>query len=301
MKRAMIRPSIVWLAAAVLFLAVVFATHAEEQEQSQESEAAEAGVEDDVARELAERRSAMLKDAHAALDETNAALKALGEGRNDDALEALARATGKLELIVARDPGLALAPIDVDYVTYDLYATPEGIRAAREDAEELLKEGKVQQARALLSGLASEIVIRVKNLPLATYPDAIKAVSPLIDAGKTDEAMAALRASLNTLVVTDHVISLPVLRARHLLDEAERLAEGDEADAEKGKVGDLVKGARKQLEIAELLGYGDEQEHESFRRQIAELEKKFEGKEETRGVFAKLRKSLNGFETSFFE
>jgi hypothetical protein len=134
----------------------------------------------------------------AGLDETHVALKALEEGKSKEALEALARATGKLELLAARDPDLAVAPVDVDVVTHDLYATPRAIREAREEAGELLEDGKVQEARRLLSGLASEIVIRVTNLPLATYPDAIKEISPLIDRGETEEAKSALRAALNT-------------------------------------------------------------------------------------------------------
>jgi len=74
----------------------------------------------------------------------------------------------------------------------------------------LLKKGRVQDARALVSGLASEIIIEVVNIPLATYPDAIKAVVPLIEAGKVKEAKAALVAALNTLVITRHIIPLPM-------------------------------------------------------------------------------------------
>ena len=36
------------------------------------------------------------------------------------------------------------------------------------------------------------------QIPLATYPAAIKAVAPLIDAGHMEEAKAALEAALNT-------------------------------------------------------------------------------------------------------
>ena len=69
----------------------------------------------------------------------------------------------------------------------------------------------MQQARALLSGLASESELQVTNLPLATYPAAIKAVAPLIDAGKKDEAKAALQLALNTLVVERFITPLPTV------------------------------------------------------------------------------------------
>lgn len=304
MKRTVLGILVAGLA-VVAILQLGWMAESEQPSPSQGSEATdttEERVQEAIDRDLAQRREAMLKEAHAALDETNVALQALDEGNPQEALEALARATGKLELLVARDPELALAPIDMQVVTYDLYATPQAIRAARDQAAELLEEGRVQQARTLLGGLASEIVIRVKNLPLATYPEAIKAVSPLIDEGKTEEAQAALRAALSTLVVTDHVVSLPVVRAGHLLQEAEELLGNDQpSEEQQQKVDELVRGAREQLEMAELLGYGDEQDYTKFRSELAELEKKIRGDEETQGTFARLRSSLDGFQSSFFE
>ena len=303
MTRMGIRPSVLRLAIIALFLAIAPAAFAEEETSAKEEvSVSEDKVQEEVDEKLAERRKAMMEEAHAALDETNAALQALNDGKTKEALEALARATGKLELIVARDPELALAPVDVDLITHDIYATTEAIRKARDEAEELLEDGKVQEARALLSGLASEIIISVTNLPLATYPEAIKEISPLIDGGKIGEAKTALRAALSTLVVTNQVISLPVLRAQQMLNEAEELLEKDElSDEDTKKIGELVESALKQLEMAELLGYGEEEEHQKFRDQIAELQKKIGAEEETKGVFARLRKSLDGFRSSFFQ
>lgn len=331
MTRATVRPSMAWLVVVALLLTGATVACGEEessaqaqsaaqeqaaaqgqspaqepraaQEQSgaQVSPAVEDEVQEDVDQKLAERRKAMMKEAHAALDETNAALRALDDGKTDEALDALARATGKLELLVARDPELALAPVDVDVVTHDIYGTPEAIRGARDRAAELLEDGEVQEARALLSGLASEIVIVVTNLPLATYPAAIKEISPLIDDGHIEEAKTALRAVLDTLVVTQQSIALPVLRARAMLDEAETLvAKDDPSEADEERIAELVKDAREQLEMAELLGYGEEEEHETFREQIAELQKKIRSDEETGGIFARLRKSLDGFQESSF-
>lgn len=287
----------------VLPLAALFAARAAEEPAPESATVAEEKVQEEVDERLAERRRAMMQEAQTALEETESALAALDEGRNQDALDALARATGKLELLVARDPELALAPIDVDVVTHDLYATPEAIRKARERAEELLEDGEVQEARALLSGLGSEIVISVTSLPLATYPDAIKAISPLIDQGEIDEAKTALSAALNTLVVSNHVTPLPVLRARHLLDEAQALLDQEETTQEQSeRIDQLVAQAREQLEMAELLGYGEKSEHQQFREQIAELERRIAGDgEDTGGLFARLRGTLDGFGRSFLD
>lgn len=289
------------LFAATLLLANPLAAE-KEVTQSTPGNAGAKDVQQELDKQLAERRQAMMAEAHAALDETNKALLALDEKNSQDALDALARATGKLELLVARDPELALAPIDVSLVTHDLYATPEAIRTARSKAGKFLKEGKVQEARSILAGLASEIVIRVTNLPLSTYPEAIKAVSPLIDAGKIDEARSALQAALHTVVITDQVISLPVIRASAALDEAQSLTEGKTvADEKKEEVKNLLDSARRNLEMAELLGYGTKEEHKRFRQDMADLQKKIGEDAATAGNFARLRKSLSEFQTTFFQ
>src|SRR5271165_5222481 len=56
-----------------------------------------------------EKRKALMADATSAIGETQNALKQLDEGKKQDALAALERATGKLEIILARDPSLTLA------------------------------------------------------------------------------------------------------------------------------------------------------------------------------------------------
>ena len=48
----------------------------------------------------------------------------LDQGDKNGALEALERASGKLDLVVSRDPKLALAPVDVTVSVLDLYAVP---------------------------------------------------------------------------------------------------------------------------------------------------------------------------------
>jgi hypothetical protein len=74
-------------------------------------------------------------DATVALAETKKALKALENKNNDEALKALAVVTGKLDLIVARDPKLALTPVDTEVVTYDLLTNLDTIKAIIKDAK----------------------------------------------------------------------------------------------------------------------------------------------------------------------
>ena len=98
------------------------------------------------------------------------ALKALENKNSDAALKALAEVTGKLDLIVARDPKLAQAPVATEVVTYDLLSNLDTIKSVIQEAKAHLNDGEIQKARPLVSNLASEIQFRTHHIPLATYP-----------------------------------------------------------------------------------------------------------------------------------
>ncbi|HAH0924743.1 TPA: heat resistance protein YfdX1, partial [Escherichia coli] len=189
------------------------------------SKAALPQVDDKVAREAAKKRAELAQDAITALAKTHEALILLDAKKTKEALAALELASGKLELVLAREPKLALAPVDVRVITHDIHADVESVKKAVKLSQELLDDGEVQKARPIVANLASEIVIETDNLPMATYPAAIKSAARLIDSGKIDNAKAELARALNTLVVTQVVLPLPVLRAEAAMAKAEKLAE----------------------------------------------------------------------------
>lgn len=252
------------------------------------------GAQAQVDKQTAEKRKKLVADATAAIVDTESALKALEDKKNDEALKALASVTGKIELIVARDPKLALAPVRTDVVTYDLFASLDTIKASIREARKALGDGEILKARPLVAGLASEIQFRTTNIPLATYPEAIKAITPLIDAGKIDEAKAQLQAALNTLVITTEMVPLPKLRAENLLKEAQILAEKkDRSQDENDKLARHLASAREQLQMAELLGYGKKKEYKSIYAQLAKIERESGGGKSVTGEFDKIKKQLS--------
>ena len=97
---------------------------------------------------LREKRSTVIAEAAAAVRETKAGLKALEENRVSDALDALALATGKLEIVLARDPDLALAPVDVDTTVFDLLSAAETVENVIEKAAEYFDDGEIQWLHA---------------------------------------------------------------------------------------------------------------------------------------------------------
>ena len=180
-------------------------------------------------------------------------------------------------------------------VTYDLLANPDTVKAMIHDAENYFEDGEIQRARPLVANLASEIQFRTTSIPLASYPSAIKAVTPLIDEGKLDEAKAALQSALNTLVVsTDEIVPLPKLRAEQMLKSAETLAENEErTDKDNEALAGLLLGARNQLKMAELLGYGTKKSYEPMCEQLDKIEAKTFGGKSGKGWFDKIKQQLS--------
>lgn len=291
-----------WFLAATLttFLVVAPGTGQEiaaEPEELMEGipESFEGSVQDEVSAEISEKRRELLEEAVEAITQSKIALAALDENKPEEALEALAIVTGKLDVIVARDPELSLAPMDLAITTHDVLASVEEIEAAIDQSKAFLKAGRIQEARALLAGLGSEIIVDVTNIPLATYPDAIKAVVPLIDSGEIEEAKTVLQLALNTLVITESVIPLPIVRAQLMLEEANAILESDERTVEQtAKLPDLVDGARRQFEMAEALGYAGEEDltelYAEWDRVAGHITGEFPEKEQ--GMLAKMQSML---------
>ena len=246
-------------------------------------------------KESAEKRKQVSAEATAAIAETRNALKALDAGKKDDALAALERAAGKLTLILAREPKLALAPTNVSAATFDVVADADRVQGIRKDVETLLNNGQIQAARHLLDILASETVISVSNIPLGTYPAAIKAAAKLIDEGKQDEAKRALQVALDTQIITTTVIPLPVVAAQDLLKDAEKLAEkADRKDEENKKLSDLLSQARAKLDFAQALGYGTKQDFKESYAQLDDIKEKTSSGKSGTGFFNKIKASLSG-------
>ena len=251
--------------------------------------------------QIDEQRNKIIDEAIAAFTETRNALQALEDNNPQAALAALERASGKLNIILARDPSLALAPIDVDVSLYDVYNTVDAIRNAVLQAQDFLDVGEVQKARRLIRDLASEIVLSVTHLPLDTYPEAVKVITPLIDQGKIEEAKAALETLLNTTVVIDSIIPLPLLRADVLLSRAQQLAEKEgRSEEENNRLAELLNQAREQLEFGEALGYGSKEDYPKFYAELEEIENKTKGGKAGKGWFGTLRDHLSRFTRSIF-
>lgn len=246
-----------------------------------------------------EKRKTLMADATTALQETEVAIQYLEGGKTKDALASLERATGKLNIILARDPKLELAPAGVNVVTYDFQGGLDAVKRTRKQVQDLMDEGRLQEARTLLRYLASETVVSVSNIPLGTYPAAIKNAVGLIDQNKMNDAKRVLQAALNTQVVTESIVPLPVARAQEFLKEAEPLAEKkDRTKEDNERLKASMEQARNQLQLAQEFGYGNKSDFDKLYGQLHTIEEKTADNKFGTGWFANAKKSISDLMTS---
>lgn len=258
-----------------------------------------ASVQENVTEETADvvndSRKAVLQDAVEAIEHTEKALAALQSEDRETAIDELALAAGKLEIVLARDPDLALAPFDVTTGAQDVLVDVDTVRKLGRDIRELVDDRKFQEARVLMDTFGSELNIRTYALPLATYPEAIKDAAALLDDGDDAAATRILEAALNTIVVTDHVVPLPLLRAQAMMNLAEGILDGEvEVEGDRAeRLASLQENAAYQVELAKAFGYGDRDTFKSLERNLKDLGKKIEDGDDAGIVFDTIRKQID--------
>jgi hypothetical protein len=239
-----------------------------------------------------ESKKTLDKEAIAAIAQTQKAVNAIAANKVDDALVAIELATGKINILLARNPATALIPADLEVQVID--TAPHDTQAIREiaqDASRAVDDKDFPAARALLYLLMSEIRVRTYNLPLATYPEALKQAARLLDQKATKEASTVLLTALNTLVVIDRVTPLPLVLAREAINQVQEKSRLDKSAAQS-----LLEIGKKEVERARELGYsGKDQEYTALNNDISALEKRLKGNEDPTAVFSKLKEKLNAF------
>lgn len=240
----------------------------------------------------AQARTDLDKEAIAAIEESRKAVKAIGDSKFDDAVAAIERATGKIAILVARKPGAALIPVDVGVEIVDTAPRDaQAIKDVQSAVEKALANKDYPLARLLLEDLSSEIHVRTYHLPLATYPLAMQDAARLLEQKKSKEAATVLKTALNTLVVIDRSVPLPLTVAQAAIDDAREARENDRTKAEK-----LMGVAKEELERARALGYaGNDAEYAALNKAIEDIEKDLKSGGNTSTAFESLKDKMAAF------
>jgi hypothetical protein len=232
------------------------------------------------------------REAIAAIQDTQRAINLISAKKNGEALSAIEQATGKINILLARNPSTALIPVQFAVDVIDLAPLDsKAISDLAQAASTAMKDKDYPAARVDLQNLMSEIRVRTSNLPLATYPDALKRAAQLLDQKKFDDANRVLLTALNTLVVVDRVTPIPLVVAKAAVTAAQDLRQKDKNTAQS-----LLEAAKNEVQRAKDLGYESaDPEYASLDDQITNLQKQLKGNGETGSVFAQLRNKLDAF------
>ncbi|HMH15860.1 MAG TPA: YfdX family protein [Edaphobacter sp.] len=239
----------------------------------------------------AQAKGTLDQDAIAAVGLTGEAIKLITENKKDDALASIERATGKINILIARNPASALIPVSVEVVVIDTAPVDSKvIDQIVQRATDATKHRELPLARILLASLVSELRIRTTSLPLTTYPGALQQAAQLLDQGKNQDAGKVLLTALNTLVMVDHVIPLPLILAQAAIDAANSQRQNKDIALT------LLQTARNEANRSRLLGYlSSDSEYKGLDDEISSLESAINGKGDTSSMFSHLRDRISAF------
>jgi hypothetical protein len=257
-------------------------------------------VDAEIKKDLSLATDSMVTEAADVVAESSKAISSLANNDYKAATDAVERAIGKAEKIVAVKPGLSMVPLDVKLNVNDLVADPATLENLQDQVKELSDKGYLQDVRRLMNGISSEVTITTSNLPLASYPDALKAAAKLIQDKKGAEAAVVLSDALNTIVIEKRSIPLPIIRAEGMLKAAAKLLSQKNRKDDKDVIA-LLDNADYQIHFAEELGYGKkDKEFDELYSSVKDLKAEVRKKERSAqidGLMNTLESKLNTFKT----
>jgi hypothetical protein len=238
-----------------------------------------------------EAEQSLDQDAIAAVQQTDQAVKDIAASKKDAALSDIEKATGKINILLARNSASALIPVSAEVAVIDTSPLElKTIDQIAQQATSAVKSKDFPSARVLLGTLVSEIRIRTSFLPLATYPAALSESARLLDQNKNQDAGDILLAALNTLVIVDHVVPLPLILAQAAI------AAADSQRQNKDVALTLLQTARNEVNRSRALGYmSDDPEYRALDKQISDLQSAIKGKGDLSTMFSQLRDKIAAF------
>ncbi len=239
---------------------------------------------------ITELEKRLVQEAVSAVAETKQAIAAIEKNDKDAAIKAIEQAIGELDIILARDPDLALLPTDYAIAVVNIALEDKNtIKHTRKEIKTAINFGYFSVARRLLNSLMSEIRVIVTNLPLATYPDALKQAVRLLDEEQSEEAKEVLALALSTFVIEEEYLPIPLLKAHRLIENASGSSDRDKAMQ-------LLADARTQLRLSQDLGYAEaDVEYDELKTELSNLEKQLKTGENTHHTFKQLKTKIANF------
>jgi len=234
----------------------------------------------------------IVKEAVESVQLVSQVLAALEQNKKDEAIKLLEKAIGKIEVVLSNPKAPALLPIDAKVVVQEFLGSSNDAFVAVLSAEALLRAGKVQDARHIVTALVDEIDFTTVNLPLATYPIALKVAAKYLHDNKVEAAKAVLAQALSTFVNITVVTPLGILEAQELIEAASQIASTDKKLA----LAHLEQ-AKEALRKAKILGYTSSSDvtYKMLNEAISKIEKEIKGGNKVEKLFKELIEKIKDF------
>ncbi len=249
-------------------------------------------------KEFQKQQTHIIKEALETLNQTNEAITDLQSGDVKKAETVLKTAIKNTGILLKKYPTADLVPVDIKMDVQDLITTLPQINRTVKLAKQQMSKGSYQEASQLLNTVKSELDFNTINLPLGTYPDGLNLSLDFINKNKPKQAKQVLFDLLNSLVVNQTVLPLPVLRAQVMLAESQNLHNKKE---DKSKVINLLENADYQLKLAQAIGYGNfDQEYTEISKDINNVKTSVKNGKVAPGIFSRLIKRTENFKNRLF-
>ncbi len=229
------------------------------------------------------------KEIEEALNASSLAMQSLQHKKVDEAKKQLKIATEKFDLALKNNPALDIVPLDEQIAVFETLSSAKEIQHTLTEAQELLTNYKLNEARAVLTPLRDEMDIETVSLPMKVFPIATKDALKALNKGDTKGAIIIMAEAYNTFLVENAVIPLPLLKAQDLIADASSLDKSKKEEATK-----LLDGAKEELERANLLGYTSKHspEYKALVDSINAIEKEIKGKNVVEKLYDKLKEDF---------
>ncbi len=234
----------------------------------------------------------IIQEAVDAVRITQEAVIAIDKKDKEGAIKKIEKALGKLEVVMSNPKAPALLPLDARVVVSQYLGTLDDIERAIITSVALLTHRKVQDARVIVSSLKDEIDFITLNMPLASYPAALKLAAKFLHENKLNEAKAVLLQALNTFVEVSVVTPIGIVQAEELIMAASKVAQTDKKLALSH-----LDAAKIALRRAEALGYTSRSDttYKMLKDAINKLEDEIKGKNKSAKLFKELLEKIKEF------
>jgi hypothetical protein len=219
-------------------------------------------------------------------------IRNIDANKKDDAIKSLEKAIGKIEVVLSNPKAPALIPVDAKVVVAEYLGDAYSAQNAVITSIALLQNKRVQDARKIVQALVDEIDFTTINLPLASYPGALKLAAKDLQDNKLAEARKVLVTTLNTFVQITTVTPIGILEAQDLIVAASKVAKQDKKLA----LAHLA-AAKAALKKDEALGYTSTSDttYKMLNEEIKKVEKEIRGKNKAEKLFEELINKIKEF------